>query len=378
MKLFLAGDVMTGRGIDQALPVPSDPVLYEPWAKSAVAYLQLAEAAHGPIPIPVSFDYLWGDSIAELARQEPDLRVVNLETSVTVRAVPVRKGINYRMHPANVPCLAAARIDCCALANNHVMDWGRAGLLETVATLESARVGAAGAGEDLDAAQRPAVFARGGRVLCVFAFAAASSGVPPAWAAGPSRPGVWRLAQLSAHTADAVADVIGRRCVPGALVVASVHWGPNWGYGVPRDMRAFAHRLIDTGAVALVHGHSSHHPLGAEVYRDRLVLYGCGDFINDYEGIGGHEDVRPDLALAYFPTLDSDTGELLDLAMVPYRRRRFRLERAGPDDAAWLAATLDREGEPLGTGVYVCGDSTLALRWRSTGKAHLRGQAGTA
>jgi poly-gamma-glutamate capsule biosynthesis protein CapA/YwtB (metallophosphatase superfamily) len=63
-------------------------------------------------------------------------------------------------------------------------------------------------------------------------------------------------------------------------VVASVHWGPNWGYQIAESQRRFARGLIDAG-VDLVHGHSSHHPIGMELYRDPLICYGCGDFVND-------------------------------------------------------------------------------------------------
>ncbi|MBU1394726.1 MAG: CapA family protein, partial [Gammaproteobacteria bacterium] len=139
MTLFLCGDVMTGRGIDQVLPHPGDPVLHEGYVTSAPDYVALAERVNGPIPRPAEFAYVWGDALAEWARIAPDLRIVNLETAVTTRDDWQRgKGIHYRMHPANVPCLTAAGIDCCVLANNHVLDWGYAGLAETLETLRRA------------------------------------------------------------------------------------------------------------------------------------------------------------------------------------------------------------------------------------------------
>src|SRR5579872_3924197 len=113
--LFLCGDVMTGRGVDQVLPHPSDPTLHEPYVASALEYVEMAEKAHGPIPRPVSFSYIWGDAAAELERLAPAARIVNLETSITTSEDYDPKGINYRMHPANTPCLAAAKIDCCVL-----------------------------------------------------------------------------------------------------------------------------------------------------------------------------------------------------------------------------------------------------------------------
>ena len=65
IRLFLCGDVMTGRGIDQVLPHPNDPRLHEPYIGEARCYVELAESVNGAIPRPVEFDYIWGDALAE-------------------------------------------------------------------------------------------------------------------------------------------------------------------------------------------------------------------------------------------------------------------------------------------------------------------------
>ncbi|WP_348782421.1 CapA family protein [Mesorhizobium sp. KR9-304] len=98
MRLFLCGDVMTGRGIDQIMPRPCDPALHEPHLQSALGYVTLAERKSGPIPRAVPFDYIWGDALDEMDRREPDFRIINLETSITADGIPEAKGINYRMH----------------------------------------------------------------------------------------------------------------------------------------------------------------------------------------------------------------------------------------------------------------------------------------
>jgi poly-gamma-glutamate synthesis protein (capsule biosynthesis protein) len=243
IELFLCGDAMTGRGIDQILPHPSKPRIYEPAVSSALGYVGLAERANGPIPYPVDFSYVWGDTLAELRARAPDRRIVNLETSITTSEEALPKGINYRMHPRNVACLQAAGIDCCVLANNHVLDWGIPGLLETVESLRRAGISTAGAGRNAADAARPAVLDAGkGRVL-VFGFGSPTSGVPIDWSAGEGRPGVQVLPDLSAQTASRVADRIHAQRRPGDLVVASIHWGGNWGYEIPRAQREFAHRL---------------------------------------------------------------------------------------------------------------------------------------
>jgi poly-gamma-glutamate capsule biosynthesis protein CapA/YwtB (metallophosphatase superfamily) len=366
--VFLCGDVMTGRGIDQILPRPGDPALWEPGMRDARQYVRLAEAASGPVPRPVDVAWPWGEALAVLDRVRPEVRVVNLETSITARGTPAAgKGVHYRMHPANTAVVAAARPSACTLANNHVLDFGPDGLADTLAALAGVGIPVAGAGPDADAARRPvAVPLRcGGRVL-VFAAAAEDSGTPPEWAATDRRPGVYLLPDLSTGTAADLAGRVRSAKRPGDLAVLTVHWGTNWGYEVPAEHVSFAHHLVEHG-VDLVHGHSAHHPRPIEIYRDRLILYGCGDFIDDYEGIPGYEEYRDDLRLMYLPELDPASGRLVRLAVVPLRADRMRLTRASTSDTQYLGDLLDRISRPFHAGVTRTEDQTLeAVPRRST------------
>jgi poly-gamma-glutamate synthesis protein (capsule biosynthesis protein) len=189
-----------------------------------------------------------------------------------------------------------------------------------------------------------------------------TSGIPWEWGATGDRPGVNLLENLSDETARRVASQIREAKRPGDVAVASIHWGSNWGYGVPDAQIDFAHQLVE-GGVDIVHGHSSHHPKGIEVYRDRLILYGCGDFLNDYEGITGHEAFRSDLSLIYLARVDSMQGRLVGAQLVPLQVRQFRLHRASEADSTWLRDLLNRLGAPFGTGVRLEGDNSLTLQW---------------
>lgn len=260
ISMFLCGDVMLGRGIDQIMPRSVNPRLQEPYLESAETYVTIAERKHGSIPRDVGFEYVWGAALDVLREAKPDLRIINLETSVTESDDFWPKAVNYRMHPANAPLLEAAGIDCCSLANNHVLDFGEAGLIETLQTLEALGVHAPGAGRDAESASGPVVLnlPGKGRVL-VFAFGHASSGIPAAWAAGPEAPGINLLPDLSRRTLADIAEQAERLRRPGDLVVASIHWGGNWGYHVPVEQRRFAHGLVDEAGFDVVHGHSAHH-----------------------------------------------------------------------------------------------------------------------
>jgi poly-gamma-glutamate capsule biosynthesis protein CapA/YwtB (metallophosphatase superfamily) len=365
ITLFMCGDVMTGRGIDQILSHPSNPVIYESYIKDARGYVEIAEKVSGPIPRSVTPGYIWGDALDELERVAPDLRIINLETSVTKSDDYWKgKGINYRMHPENIDCITSARIDICSLANNHLLDWGYAGLKETLETLREAKIGMVGAGMDLKEAESPVVreIKGKGRVI-VFAFGSPTSGVPLIWAASEKKPGILLLRDFS----DAAIQRIRKRVFEVKrerdIVVVSIHWGGNWGYQVPQEEIDFAHRLIDEAGVDMIHGHSSHHVKGIEVYQDRPILYGCGDFLNDYEGIGGYEYYRSDLSLMYFASMDPPSGKLVELQMIPTQIKCFKVNRASRDDTLWLAQTLNREGKRFGARVKLDEDNRLTLLW---------------
>ena len=344
---------MTGRGIDQILPASSPPELFEAYVRDARMYVTLAEKKNGLIPRNVNHRYIWGEALEIFDEIRPAARIVNLETSITQSDdFWPRKGIHYRMHPENVELLKVAAIDCCVLANNHTADLGFRGLLETVKTLRQAGIKSVGAGDTAAEAAAPAILevAAGVRVV-VFGYAMDSAGVPASWAAGASSAGVNFLIDLSPETRAATIESIKRQSRPEDLVIFSAHWGSNWGYDVPDEQIDFARGLIDSGAVDIVHGHSSHHVRPLEVYKGKLIVYGAGDFLNDYEGIEGNESYRDDLALMYFPTLDAGTGALVRLRMVPLQIFRFSLRRASATDAAWLGKVITRESSHLGTAV---------------------------
>jgi poly-gamma-glutamate capsule biosynthesis protein CapA/YwtB (metallophosphatase superfamily) len=249
VRILLCGDVMAGRGIDQILPQPCDPILHETYATSAMHYVRVAEEANGPIQRQVGPSYVWGAALDELNRTPVDVRIVNLETSITRSTTFAPKGINYRMSPENAGCLAAAGIDCCVLANNHVLDWGRAGLLDTLDSLDKLGISSAGAGRNRAEASVPAILdtGRGVRVL-VFAFASVTSGVPGGWAATQESAGVNLLTDFSDTGIGRIAERLTRARRPGDVIIVSVHWGSNWGYEVPEEQTRFAHALLERGS----------------------------------------------------------------------------------------------------------------------------------
>lgn len=364
IKVILTGDVMIGRGIDQIMRHPVSPELYESCLKSAVDYVSLAERISGPIPRKVTPEYIWGDVLSEFRNPEVNARIINLETAATRRGTPwPGKGIHYRVNPDHLDCLTVAGIDCCQLANNHVLDWGHEGLTDTLGELNTRGIGPTGAGYSAEDAAQPTIIALPGREcrLLVWAFASSSSGVPPSWNATEHKPGVNFLKDLSDATVTAIAKRIKGLRRPGDVVVVGLHWGPNWGYSLPPGHQSFAHRLVDEAGVDVVHGHSSHHPAPMEIYHRKLILYGCGDLLNDYEGIGDFDWFRPDLVLLYVVTLDVMSGSLAGLELVPAQIRRFRLNRVSDEDLDWLKNRLDEICQRLGIRIGDGGNGRLLI-----------------
>ncbi len=343
-SIFLCGDVMTGRGIDQILPFPSHPQLYESYVTDARDYVLLAQKNKAKIIFPVTMDYIWGDALSIWDLQKPDVKIINLETAITqCDHFWPHKGINYRMHPRNVDIFKAAGMNICTLANNHILDWGYAGLSETLLTLKNANILFSGAGENIIEAMRPAIFNLdfNKRVL-VFSAGTESSGVPADWLANNNKPGVCYLEELNHHSLDSIAKNIKQYKQPGDIVIFSIHWGSNWGYDIPEEFEIFAHGLIDEAKVDIVFGHSSHHFRPIEIYHDKPIFYGCGDFINDYEGIGGHEEYHSDLTLMYFIELDASSLQLNKITLIPLQIKNFQLKRASLSDCQWILNIMNQ------------------------------------
>jgi poly-gamma-glutamate synthesis protein (capsule biosynthesis protein) len=243
------------------------------------------------------------------------------------------------------------------------MDFGAQGLADTLTALSDTGLRAVGAGSDAEEARRPAIVTiEDNRRVVIASYGMASSGIPSSWAATFDQPGVNFVPELSDASAAEIASQLGAMKRPGDVVVASLHWGSNWGYSILPDQIGFAHHLID-GGVDVVHGHSSHHPRPIEVYRGKLILYGCGDLINDYEGISGYDKYRDDLRILYFASIAPDTGNLSNLRMVPMQARKMRLHRASSTDAKWLQEVLNHVCLDFGSRVSLAPEGVLALRW---------------
>lgn len=224
--------------------------------------------------------WVWGDVLPLL--QGTDGVIANLEGPITDHPTRWRHGwkmFHFRAPPAAVEVLTCARVGFVCLANNHMLDYGTDGLADTLAVLDAAGIGHAGAGRDRAAASAPAVLDAAGVKVGLMA----ATDTMAEFAATPERPGTHVIVidgdapslDWIARTAQALR---GEGC---ALVVLSLHWGPNMRTRPRRRFRRFAHAAIERG-VDIVHGHSAHVVQGVERHGGSLILYDTGNMLDDY------------------------------------------------------------------------------------------------
>ncbi|RIH82806.1 CapA family protein [Calidithermus roseus] len=318
MVVALTGDVMLGRLVNEAL------------------------LRHGPA-------YPWGDVLPDLHRA--DARIVNLECVIARHGTPWQrwpKVFHFRANPLAVDALKLAKIDCVAIANNHVLDYEEEAFLEMLELLEAAGIAYVGAGRNLEEARRPVILSLQGLRLGVVAF----TDNEPGWKATAATPGTNYL-PVSLESVPVLQEGIARARAMGAeLVIVSAHWGPNMRLRPTPAFREFARAVIEAGA-DVFHGHSAHVFQGIEVYRGRPILYDCGEFVDDY---------------AVDPVLRNDWGLLLELEVEEKKVRRVELTPLLIDDcqvnraagrdfeaitqrigelSAQMGTTLQREGARL-------------------------------
>lgn len=164
--------------------------LHEKCVASALGYIALAERARGALPRNEMARLGGAYPLAAVAREfeAADLAVVNVETALTTSNDWLPKGINYRAHPGNalvaLHAIGVPPRGVATLANNHILDWGRQGLLDTLRSLDAAGAVRAGAGFDAADAAKPAEIRVRDTLVRVAALGSESSGVPPSWDEG--------------------------------------------------------------------------------------------------------------------------------------------------------------------------------------------------
>jgi poly-gamma-glutamate capsule biosynthesis protein CapA/YwtB (metallophosphatase superfamily) len=313
VKLALAGDTMLGRGVGERLR-------------------------------SVGGDALFAPELVEIVRSA-DLVLLNLECCISARGEPAPGAVfHFRAPPWATEVLVQLGVDCVTLANNHALDFGPDALVDTLAHLDAAGIGAVGAGTDVERARAPVVLdSRGFRLGLV-----ALTDHPRAYAAQADRAGVAYADLERGQLPEWVSAAIAALDVDATLVIP--HWGPNMTLEPVPHVRTAAVRLREAGAT-LVAGHSAHVFHGVAP----SVLYDLGDFIDDYRV---EPRLRNDLGLLFLVDVDGDRLEAIPLKL-EYAYTRL----ADGDDRAWIRRRFTDACAAFGTAVADEGDRLVAA-WK--------------
>lgn len=323
-RIGLAGDVMLGRKVDERQRTRD-------------------------------VDAVWGDVLPRL--RELDWFVVNLECCLSDRGRPWRRThrpFHFRADPDwAVPALQRAGVDCCALANNHVLDFEVPALEDTLAHLDDAGIARTGAGLTLEEALEPAVvdLVDGPTVAVV-----SLTDNTPEYAADEDSPGTARI-EID------VDDPATRRTVTTALrrareadpdlLVASLHWGPNMVEEPPTAFRRFGRWLVEAG-VDLVHGHSAHVFQGVEVHEGVPICYDTGDLVDDYRV---DPELRNDRSFLFEARATADG--VRELRLQPVEIDDCAVHLADGDVAEWCRETMRRRSADVGTTFETDGEALV-------------------
>jgi len=199
-----------------------------------------------------------------------DVNIVNLETAVGTAGSPQAKQYVFQSPYSLLTSIRSSGVQAVSLANNHAMDYGTAGLLETIDNVRRAGLVPVGAGRDAAEAYAPAVLSTPGGTVAIVGL---TQVLPGGWAAGPGRPGVANAYDVGASQA---AVRRGRSLADHVVVV--VHWGEE-NHDCPNGKQgSLARALLDAGADAVV-GHHPHRLQGVTFGGGKLVGYSMGNFV---------------------------------------------------------------------------------------------------
>ena len=322
ISIGLAGDVMIGRNVDTAI------------------------TRNGNI-------YPWGNMQSLL--RSTDINIINLETTLTNSAQTVHKTFHFKAAPDKIKTLTEARITAVNLANNHILDFSEEGLRDTLSILNAAGIKYAGAGMDDREAAATVVLGYGNIRLGMLGF----TDNEPGWQAGPFHAGINYIDLFKAPGQEKALSCIQQLAKEVDIVIVSIHWGPNMKEAPNPVFIEFAHKMIDHGA-DIIHGHSAHIFQGIEIYKNKLILYDTGDFLDDYA-------VDPILKndCSFFFIVEAGKKEIYRLKLIPVSISKCQVNHAMADESIWSIRRMKQLSSGFGTRITDSGEVILSGNTRT-------------
>ena len=284
----------------------------------------------------MGYTYVWGNVLPILKKN--DINLINLETTLTKNEKNVPKAFNFKATPDKVQALKEANIHVVNLANNHMLDFYDKGLLETLQTLDRAGIKHVGAGKNISEARKPVIIEKNGINIGFIGY----TDYPQNWRATKDKPGtnVIKIGDI-----EQIKNDIKKVREKVDLLIMSIHWGPNKRQRPTKEFQEFAHKIIDVG-IDIIHGHSAHVFQGIELYKEGLILYDTGDFVDDYM-VG--PVIRNDWSFLFQVTV-SKTG-IKKLKLVPLLINNIQVNIATGKERDKIVKHIKKLSRELGTKI---------------------------
>ncbi|CAH6418180.1 Poly-gamma-glutamate capsule biosynthesis protein CapA [uncultured virus] len=292
----------------------------------------------GDMMLGRSFDakpvYPWSQDVLDVLNGT--LLCTNLETAVTTATTKYPgKAFNFKVAPSTFASLLPKDVAMAVnLANNHVLDYKEAGMIETLKTLDELGIPHTGAGASIDKAREPAIFKYGDLTVGMLGFADHYA----EWAATETKAGISYLdIGAEGKAQEEALDLVASTAKRVDVLIVYLHYGPNWAPSPSDAFVKFNHALIDHGA-AIVAGTSPHHLQQIEAYGKGMIFFSLGDFIDDYAIDATYRNDLTILAQVTFNT----KGGIVGAAAYPAKIEDMQLRLLQPEeeDYAWVTKRL--------------------------------------
>jgi Bacterial capsule synthesis protein PGA_cap len=240
-----------------------------------------------------------------------DFTALNLETAVTSRGTPQPKTYHFHTRPAAFTALRDGGVDLVTMANNHVLDYGRTGLADTLAAAHAAHFPYVGIGPDAAAAWAPYLTTINGVRIAIIGVSQVAE-LASSWVATRTRPG-----EANAINQQRTIDAVRAARKLASVVIVFMHWGTEGEACPDPSQLALAPKLAAAGASIIVGAHA-HMLQGSGWLGHTFVAYGMGNF------------------LWWEHSYSTATG-VLELTLHPHR----------PLTPRFIPATVSRTGQPI-------------------------------
>lgn len=287
------------------------------------------------------YKYPWGNVLRTI--QKNDINIINLETTLTRSEKIIPKVFNFKSDSQNIKVLKKAHITLVNLANNHSLDFSSDGLFETIDVLDDAGILHVGAGKNEQEAKKVIIIEKNGIKIGVIGY----TDNEPTWKATPAKEGTNYIAVGDIETIKKDIQEVRNNV---DILIATIHWGPNMRLKPSSDFVNFAHHMIDAG-IDIIHGHSAHVIQGIEIYKNRIIMYDTGDFIDDY---AVDPVLRNDLSFLFKITIEDK--KIKEINLIPVKISNMQVNLATGNDKKFIIERIINSSEKFGTYFNQNGD----------------------